>query len=51
VIGILGAVVGGFVWRYIADANFEPGFDLPSLLVAILGGLIISFGARLIARD
>jgi uncharacterized membrane protein YeaQ/YmgE (transglycosylase-associated protein family) len=51
VIGILGAVIGGFVWRYLAGANFEPSFDLPSLLVAILGGLTISFGVRIKVRD
>lgn len=50
VLGIVGAIVGGFVWRLIAGDGFETGFNIGSLLVAILGGLIVSYLARFVRR-
>lgn len=50
VLGIAGAIVGGFVWNLISDDGFETGFNIGSLIVAILGGLIISYLARFLKR-
>jgi uncharacterized membrane protein YeaQ/YmgE (transglycosylase-associated protein family) len=50
VLGIVGAIVGGFIWGLISDGDFEIGFNIGSLLVAILGGLIVSYLARFISR-
>jgi uncharacterized membrane protein YeaQ/YmgE (transglycosylase-associated protein family) len=46
VLGIAGAVVGGIVWELITDGEFNMEFGIGSLLIAILGGLIISYLAR-----
>jgi len=46
VLGIAGALVGGFVWGLVTDGEFDMGFNIGSLLIAILGGLIISYLAR-----
>ena len=48
VLGIAGAVVGGLVWELITDGEFDMGFGVGSLLIAIIGGLIISYLARFI---
>ena len=50
VLGIVGAIVGGFIWNLITDGDFDPGFNIGSLIIAILGGLIISYLARFISR-
>lgn len=50
VLGIVGAIVGGFVWGLITDGEFQIGFNIGSLLVAILGGLIVSYLARFVSR-
>jgi len=41
-LGIVGAIVGGFVYRVIAGDGFTVRFNLSSLLVAILGALLVS---------
>jgi uncharacterized membrane protein YeaQ/YmgE (transglycosylase-associated protein family) len=48
VIGIAGAIIGGFIWGLISDGDFDTGFNIGSILVAILGGVIITFAARLL---
>lgn len=48
VLGVAGAIVGGFIWSRIANDEFSTGFNLGSLLVAIMGGLILSYLARLL---
>jgi uncharacterized membrane protein YeaQ/YmgE (transglycosylase-associated protein family) len=50
VLGIVGAIVGGFVWRLITGDGFKAGFNIGSLLVAILGGLIVSYAAKFLKR-
>ncbi|MCC6793390.1 MAG: GlsB/YeaQ/YmgE family stress response membrane protein [Thermomicrobiales bacterium] len=50
VLGIVGAIVGGFVWRLITGDGFEIEFSVGSLLIAILGGLIVSYLARFLKR-
>jgi uncharacterized membrane protein YeaQ/YmgE (transglycosylase-associated protein family) len=50
VLGIAGAIVGGFLWSRITGDGFETGFNIGSLIVAILGGLIISYLARFLRK-
>jgi uncharacterized membrane protein YeaQ/YmgE (transglycosylase-associated protein family) len=51
VLGIAGAIVGGFVWRLITGDGFDVHFSIGSLIIAIVGGLIISYLARFIRRE
>ena len=47
VVGIIGAFVGGFLYSVITHANFVAGFNLTTLLVAIVGAvmLLVIWGA------
>ena len=44
-IGILGAVVGGFIGSFIGLGGVE-GFDIGSLVIAVLGSLLLLWGYR-----
>jgi uncharacterized membrane protein YeaQ/YmgE (transglycosylase-associated protein family) len=44
VMGIIGAIVGGFIWSLISGDGFDVGFNIGSLIVAILGAVIVAFG-------
>ena len=41
ILGILGAIVGGWLTSWITGADVTLGFDLASLLVAVLGAVIL----------
>jgi uncharacterized membrane protein YeaQ/YmgE (transglycosylase-associated protein family) len=41
IVGIVGALIGGFVWGLITSAPFVATFSLGTLLVAILGAIIL----------
>lgn len=41
VVGIVGALVGGFLYGLLADTNWDSEFDLGTLLVAIVGAVVI----------
>jgi len=43
ILGILGALVGGFIYNLIVDGSFDAGFNVGSLIVAIIGALIVSW--------
>lgn len=43
VLGIIGALVGGFIWNALTDSDNAIGFNIGSLLIAIVGALIVSF--------
>jgi len=43
VMGIVGALVGGFLWSLIKDGEFDTGFNIGSLIIAIAGALIFSW--------
>lgn len=49
IIGIVGAVIGGFIGTQLGFGDVS-GFNLHSLLVAILGALILLVGFRMIRR-
>jgi uncharacterized membrane protein YeaQ/YmgE (transglycosylase-associated protein family) len=42
-VGIVGALVGGFLWGVITGTEFLATFSLGTLLVAILGAVILLF--------
>ena len=48
VLGIVGAVVGGFVAGTLLGVADITGFNLSSILVAIFGAVIVIFVARLV---
>ncbi|HUF12539.1 MAG TPA: GlsB/YeaQ/YmgE family stress response membrane protein [Longimicrobiales bacterium] len=41
VIGIVGALIGGFIGRALLGRSASPAFDLVSLLLAVLGAVIL----------
>ena len=43
IVGIIGAMIGGFIVALLGGEGFT-GFNLPSLLVAILGSVILLAG-------
>ena len=49
VIGILGAFAGGFIMRTLGGAGVT-GFNLSSLLVAIVGSVVLLMLYRVVAR-
>jgi uncharacterized membrane protein YeaQ/YmgE (transglycosylase-associated protein family) len=48
VLGILGALVGGWISSALLGVDVT-GFNLPSLLIAILGAVVVIFIARLVS--
>ena len=50
VIGIVGALIGGFVVNRLLGGPNVTGFNLPSILVATLGDIILLAVYRLITR-
>lgn len=48
-IGILGAVIGGFIGTALGFGSVT-GFNLGSLLIAILGGILVVLAWRMISR-
>jgi uncharacterized membrane protein YeaQ/YmgE (transglycosylase-associated protein family) len=50
IIGIVGAVIGGFIGTQLGFGDVS-GFNLHSLLVAVLGSLILLVGFRMIRRS
>lgn len=49
-LGIVGALVGGFLFRLLGLRGFT-GFNLWSLLVAVTGSVVLLVGYRLINRN
>lgn len=47
-LGVAGAFLGGFLYEQFLGRGFNAGFDVPSMLTAILGALIILAIYRLI---
>ena len=43
VLGIVGAVVGGYLMAFFTGAPWENNFNIPSLIVAIVGAVIVLF--------
>jgi uncharacterized membrane protein YeaQ/YmgE (transglycosylase-associated protein family) len=47
VLGVIGAIVGGFLWSLFTHSDVAMGFDLPSLLIAVLGAIVVIAISRL----
>jgi uncharacterized membrane protein YeaQ/YmgE (transglycosylase-associated protein family) len=41
VVGIVGALLGGFVFAILTDRNWDSSFDIGTLLVAIVGAVVV----------
>jgi uncharacterized membrane protein YeaQ/YmgE (transglycosylase-associated protein family) len=50
IVGVVGAFIGGLVVQLITGEGFDFAFNLPSLIVAILGAVILLFLFRLVRR-
>jgi uncharacterized membrane protein YeaQ/YmgE (transglycosylase-associated protein family) len=50
-IGIAGAIVGGFLWNVLSGNDSYGDFDIGGILIAIIGSIILLWGYRtLVAR-
>lgn len=51
ILGIVGAIVGGFIYYLVSGGNsgFRTHFDIPSILWAALGAVVVVFIERAIA--
>jgi uncharacterized membrane protein YeaQ/YmgE (transglycosylase-associated protein family) len=43
ILGIVGAVVGGYLMAFITGEPYAAGFNIPSMIVAIVGAVIVLF--------
>ena len=43
ILGVIGAVVGGYLVSFFTGAPWQSGFDIPSMIVAIVGAVIVLF--------
>jgi uncharacterized membrane protein YeaQ/YmgE (transglycosylase-associated protein family) len=50
IIGVVGAVIGGFVAVQLGYSDIT-GFDLRSFVIAVIGGLVLLAGYRLLRRS
>jgi uncharacterized membrane protein YeaQ/YmgE (transglycosylase-associated protein family) len=49
VLGILGAFAGGWLWGLLMHEDVTLGFNLPSLLIAVLGAIVLIALSRLVS--
>ena len=49
-IGIVGAVVGGFLGQTLLGVGQTSGVNLPSILTAVVGALVVLFIYRMVTR-
>lgn len=48
VAGVVGAFVGGAIYRFITGNPFTAGFDLTSFIIAVVGAVIVLFALNLL---
>jgi len=41
IVGIVGALVGGFLYGLLTDSDFTGGFNIATLLIATIGAVIL----------
>lgn len=41
ILGVVGAVVGGYLVAFFTGAPWQSGFNIPSMIVAIVGAVIV----------
>ena len=51
VVGIVGALIGGFLMTNVFGAQGVTGFNLTSLLVAVVGAVILLFLVGMVRRS
>jgi uncharacterized membrane protein YeaQ/YmgE (transglycosylase-associated protein family) len=51
VLGIVGGVVGGWITSLILGVNLMSGFNLTSIIVALVGAIVVIAIYRLITRN
>jgi uncharacterized membrane protein YeaQ/YmgE (transglycosylase-associated protein family) len=49
IIGVIGAVLGGWLWNYFGHVG-ATGINIPSIIVAFVGSVILLFIARALTR-
>lgn len=49
-LGVAGAILGGWISSLLTDTNLVTGFNLTSILVALAGAIVVIFIYRLIKR-
>ena len=47
ILGILGAIIGGWLWGLVTHDDVMLGFNLPSLLIAVVGAVVLIAISRL----
>lgn len=50
ILGIVGGVLGGWISSLITGVNLMSGFNLTSIIVALIGAIVVIFLYRLIKR-
>ena len=50
VLGVIGAIVGGWLTSILVGANLVTGFNLTSLIVAVIGSVVVVVIYRLITK-
>jgi len=50
IVGIVGAVIGGFLMTNVFGAPGVTGFNLTSMIVAIIGAVVLLFLASMVRR-
>lgn len=50
ILGVVGALIGGFVMNMLGQQGVT-GFNIYSLIVAVMGSIIVLFIARLFTQD
>jgi uncharacterized membrane protein YeaQ/YmgE (transglycosylase-associated protein family) len=43
ILGIVGAIVGGFIWSLVSDSDGAIDFSVGGIILAVVGALIVSF--------
>lgn len=51
IVGIIGAFLGGFIFDQLDIGPQATGLNLPSLLVAVVGAVVLLFVIKLIQRN
>ncbi|HME82524.1 MAG TPA: GlsB/YeaQ/YmgE family stress response membrane protein [Candidatus Eremiobacteraceae bacterium] len=50
IIGVIGAILGGWIWNYFGHVG-ATGINIPSLVVAFIGSIILLFIVRAMTRS
>ena len=48
-LGIVGAVIGGFIWTFLTGNDSYGDLDIGGILIAVLGSMILLWGYRTFA--